>query len=84
MSWSVLFASLWVLAGTVTALLPMRLQYAPGLTLLVLAPVVIVWLLIDFGWIWGLLALAAFVSMFRNPLKYFYARARGQKPEVPK
>jgi len=84
LSWSVVFASLWVLAGTVTALLPMRLQYVPGVSLLVLAPVVIIWLFIDFGWVWGLLALLGFVSMFRNPLKYFYARARGQKPEVPK
>ena len=84
MSWSIVFASLWVLAGTVTALLPMRMQYTPGLTLLVLAPVGIVWLAVDFGWVWGLLALAAFVSMFRNPLRYILARMRGQTPEVPK
>jgi predicted outer membrane lipoprotein len=50
----------------------------------VLAPVLIVWIGADFGWIVGLLAAAAFVSMFRNPLRYFYARARGENPELPK
>ncbi len=75
---------LWVFAATFTALLPMRRQYIPGVTLLALAPVLIVWLGYDFGWGWSVAAFAAFASMFRNPLKYFYARARGQNPEVPK
>lgn len=84
MSLSIICASLWVLAATMTALLPMRLQYVPGVTLLLLAPVLIVWIGADFGWVWSLAAIAAFVSMFRNPLRYFYARARGQRPELPK
>jgi len=29
-------------------------------------------------------ALLAFMSMFRNPLRYFWARARGQRPTLPK
>lgn len=84
MSWSVVACCLWVLAATVTAFLPMRRQYIPGVTLLVLAPVLILWLGYDFGWLWSGLAFAGFVSMFRNPLKYLWARARGQRPELPK
>lgn len=84
MSWPALLSVAWVLVATGTAMLPMRLQYAPGITLLIAAPVLIVWLGIAHG-IWvGLLALAAFASMFRNPLRYFWARARGHRPEVPK
>jgi len=84
MSWSIIIAAIWVLVATGTALLPMRRQYAPGITLLVLAPVMIIWLGYDFGWGWSVAAFLAFASMFRNPLKYFYARARGQAPEIPK
>lgn len=74
----------WVLAGTVTALLPMRYQYAPGITLLVAAPVLIVWLGAVHGWWLSALALAAVVSMFRRPLVYLWARTRGRKPERPR
>lgn len=77
-------AALWVIAAAVTALLPMRRQYAPGITLMVLAPVVIAWLWIDLGWIAGLAATAGFISMFRNPLRYFYKRLKGERPEVPR
>ncbi len=61
----------------------MRRQYVPGVTLLVLAPVLIIWIGYDFGWIVGLACVAAFVSMFRNPLRYLLARARDQNPKVP-
>lgn len=84
MSWPVIIAALWVLAATVVALLPMRMQYVPGVALLLAAPVLIIWLAVLYGWWVGVLALLAFVSMFRNPLRYFWARARGQRPEIPK
>ena len=74
----------WVLASTVVALLPMRHQYIPGVALLVAAPVLILWIGIAVAWWAGVLALAAFASMFRNPLRYFWARARGQNPQLPK
>jgi len=83
-TWSVVISALWVIAATITALLPMRRQYVPGLTLLLLAPVLILWLGYDFGWGWSVLAFGAFASMFRNPLKYIVARLRGHRPELPK
>ena len=84
MSGSIIVSSVWVILATVTALLPMRFQYVPGVALLVLAPVLIIWLGADFGWGWSVAAFLGFASMFRNPLKYFYARARGRQPELPK
>ena len=77
MSASVLTSALWALAATVVAFLPMRRQYAPGLALLALAPVLIGWLWWDHGWFAGLVALAGFLSMFRNPLRYFWRKWRG-------
>ena len=84
MSISLIIGCVWVLAATATALMPMRRQYIPGVSLLLAAPVLIIWLGYDFGWFVSVLAAFAFVSMFRNPLRYFYARARGEHPEIPK
>jgi hypothetical protein len=82
---SLLWASvLWVFASVATAMLPMRYQYIPGITLLIAAPVLIFLIGSKVGWWFGLLALAAFVSMYRNPLRYFWAGARGHKPDLPK
>jgi hypothetical protein len=80
MSWSIIVAIIWVFVATATE----RLQYGPGITLLLLAPVLIIWLGYDFGWGWSIIFLLAFASMFRNLLKYIYARVRGQNPEIPK
>ncbi len=76
-------AVLWVFAATGTAMLPMRLQMVPGLTLLVLAPVLIVWLGLSYSLWVALLALAAFLSMFRRPLTYFARKALGLPVERP-
>lgn len=84
MNYALYIGCLWVFAATVTALLPMRHQYKPGVTLLVLAPVLIVWIGYDYGWIYAIFGLFAFASMFRHPLVYFYRRARGEQPEIPK
>lgn len=68
-------ASLWAIAATVTALLPMRLQYAPGLILLGLAVPLLAWLGYDRG-LWAvLLALLAILSLFRRPLIYLVRKA---------
>lgn len=80
----VVLACLWVIAGALVAMLPMRHQYAPGIALLVLAPVLIWMIGRDHGVLPAALAALAFVSMFRNPLRYFSRRLMGEKPEVPK
>lgn len=76
MSLSLQLALVWVFVSTFVALLPMRLQYLPGSALLVAAPVLIVYLGIEHGALAGAGALAAFLSMFRNPLRYFWGRWR--------
>ncbi|MEO9682793.1 MAG: DUF2484 family protein [Tateyamaria sp.] len=73
----------WVFAATGVAMLPMRLQYMPGVALLVIAPLLIIWIGVAVSWWAAVLALAAFVSMFRNPLRFFWAKLRGQNPQFP-
>lgn len=75
---------LWVVAATVVAMLPMRYQYIPGIFLLLAAPVLIYLIGRDVALWAGIAAALAFISMFRNPLRYFAKRAMGQKVEVPK
>lgn len=74
---------LWVLLGAVTAMMPMRHQRWTGLPLLVAAPVLIYLIGRDYGWWVSGIALFAFISMFRHPLRYLWKRARGQSVELP-
>ncbi|MGC1494266.1 MAG: DUF2484 family protein [Sulfitobacter sp.] len=74
---------LWVFTSVAVAMLPMRKQYFPGVILLIAAPILIVMIGLQTGWIVAALAIAAFVSMFRNPLKYILAKLKGENPEVP-
>lgn len=68
MTLSLTLACVWVVLATITAFLPMRLQYAPGLALLILAVPLLVFIGVQHSvWI-VLLVLAAIVSMFRRPL----------------
>ena len=72
MTLSLILACVWVIAATITALLPMRLQFPPGLSLLVIAPFLIGFIGYEHG-VWVALAgCMGFVSMFRRPL-IFYA-----------
>ncbi|MDH3262995.1 MAG: DUF2484 family protein [Paracoccaceae bacterium] len=75
MSLSVILACLWVLAATVTALLPYRRQFPSGIVLLLVAPAVIAFLGYEHGAIVALIAVAGFVSMFRRPLGYLARKA---------
>lgn len=75
---------LWVFGSALVALLPMRTQYVPGVALLLAAPMLIMWIGMDVAWWAALLAALAFMSMYRNPLRYFWARLTGQRPELPK
>lgn len=65
---SLIAGCLWVVAASATAMLPMRRQMAPGLVLLVAAPVLILWIGMTVSWWVGALGLLAFLSMFRRPL----------------
>jgi hypothetical protein len=83
-STSLVLACLWVVAATVTALLPMRYQMLPGGFLLLATPVLLGYIAYQHGiWIF-FLGLAAFISMFRRPLGYLWRRMRGEHPELPK
>ncbi|MGI1661092.1 DUF2484 family protein [Palleronia sp. KMU-117] len=77
MSLSLTLGCLWVIASAITAMLPMRLQYAPGVVLLLAAPVLLILLGIEHGLLWAGIGLFAFVSMFRNPLIYLGKKALG-------
>ena len=83
MSLSLRLGCFWVLGATIVAMLPMRRQYVPGVGLLIAAPVLIGFIGWQHGWIFAALGLAGFVSMFRNPLRYFWRRARGETPQLP-
>ncbi|MEP5761186.1 MAG: DUF2484 family protein [Litoreibacter sp.] len=76
MSASLIIGALWVVASTIVAMLPMRLQYVPGLSLLLAAPFLISFIGYQHGvWI-AVVGVLGFVSMFRNPLKYIWKRLR--------
>ena len=49
MSLSLIVFCLWVVASTIVAMLPMRLQYAPGLALLIAVPFGLTWIAFDHG-----------------------------------
>jgi hypothetical protein len=65
---SLTLASLWVLAAALAALLPMRLQYLPGVLLLLLAVPLMVMIGREVGWPWAAALFFAVLSMFRRPL----------------
>ena len=83
MSLPLILGCLWVIASAITAMLPMRRQYAPGIVLLVAAPFLLVFIGIEQGAFWALLGLLAFVSMFRNPLIYLTKKALGRPVDPP-
>lgn len=78
-----ILGALWVIAAAVTAMLPMRRQYVPGLSLLICAPPLIGWIGWQHGYLWMLFGLFALLSMFRRPLLYFSRRALGLPVTTP-
>ena len=80
------FGALWIIAAAITAMLPMQRQMLPGWTLLIAAPVLLIWIGFTHGWLWVAFGTFAFLSMFRRPLIYFARKARGlpvQDPRIP-
>lgn len=84
MSLPLLLGCIWIVAATVTAMLPMRHQMIPGFSLLVLAPVLLLWIGMTHGWLWLAFGIFAFASMFRRPLIYFARRAIGLPIQDPR
>ena len=83
MSTSLILGCLWVIASTITAMLPMRRQMIPGVALLLAAPVLLWFIASEHGfWVFGLTLLAA-LSLFRNPIIYFARRAMGLTVSLP-
>lgn len=78
-----ILGAVWVIAAALTALLPMRKQYVPGVSLLICAPPLIGWIGYEHGLIWLLFGIFALLSMFRRPLLYFARRALGLPVTVP-
>ena len=71
MTLSLTLACVWVVAATITAFLPMRYQYVPGLVLLILAVPILVFVGVEHS-LWVVFAaLAGLISMFRRPLWFF-------------
>lgn len=66
-----ILGALWVIAAAVTAMLPMRAQMIPGLSLLAAAPLLLIWIAATQGAVWSLAGTFALLSMFRRPLNYF-------------
>ena len=73
----------WVFTSAAFAMLPIRYQYVPAVILLIAAPVLILLIGIQVSaWI-AIAAIVAFIAMFRNPLRYLWAKIRGQNPQLP-
>jgi len=80
---SLVLAFVWVVAAAITAMMPMRRQYLPGVSLLVLSPPLLIFVGYENGWWVALIALLAAISMFRNPLRYLVRRALGKPVTLP-
>ncbi len=78
MSLALILASFWIVASAFTAMLPYRMQFPPGIALLVLSVPLLIFIGISHGFIWVALFLFAIGSMFRNPLIYFVKRLTGR------
>lgn len=65
-----ILGALWVIAAAITAALPLRVQMMPGLTLLCLAPMLLIWIASTESLAWTAAGTFALMSMFRRPLNY--------------
>ena len=83
MSASLIAGCLWVIAGALTAQLPMDRQQGPGGFLFFSVPVLMLWIGYEQGWVWAAVGLFTFVSMFRRFLSYLALKAVGLPAELP-
>jgi len=80
---SLIAASLWVVAATLVAFLPIRRQILPATLLGLAGLAILVWIGVEKGWVWTILGLLGFASLFRNGFKALPALLRGEKIEIP-
>lgn len=78
MSLALTLACIWAVLSAFVAMLPYRMQFPPGIALLVLSVPLTIFVGYTHGWLWVGIVVAAILSMFRNPLRYFYRKARGR------
>lgn len=77
MSTVLILACLWVVACSLTAMLPMKYQYAPGLALLLSGPVLLYFIAMEHGVPLTLLGVFAILSLFRRPLWHLARKLTG-------
>ena len=73
---------IWVFASVACAMLPMHHQYFLGVILLIAAPILIIMIGVQVSPWLAIAAVVAFLSMFRNPLRFIWAKLRGQNPQL--
>ena len=79
-----ILGALWVVAASITAMLPMRAQMIPGLSLLLAAPLLLIWIYRTQGVFWTAAGTFALLSMFRRPLTYIARKTlRLPLPDLP-
>lgn len=81
---SLILAFIWVVASAITAMLPMRRQYIPAVTLLILIIPLLIFVGYQNGWWVSLIAVFAAISMFRHPLRYIIRKMLGLPVSLPK
>jgi hypothetical protein len=65
---SLTLASLWIIAASCVAMLPMRWQFIVGIPMLVMVPPLLWFVGHQVGWIWVTVIAVGLASMFRRPL----------------
>ena len=83
MSYSLIAGCLWVIAGALTAQLPVIRQPWPAGVLFFSAPLLILWIGYQYGWVWTAAGIFAFASMFRRFLTYLALKTLGFPAELP-
>ena len=75
---SIVSCCVWALLVSVTALLPLRVQYTPAIMLVIVVPFLLIFVGFEHGLGAVALGLAAFVSLFRAPLLYVARQMIGE------
>ena len=69
----------WVLCATAVGRMPVQQRILPGTVLLMAAVPILLMILFQVGFLAAILALAAILSMFPNPVRLAMAYYRGEK-----